>query len=154
MSVRLIRVFPRKTNATPDDENVRFSEPGLFDEADEVRVSVTWTWDKQRGEELAEAWRSLTSNVSIGGPAYDDPGGEFEPGMYLKHGYTITSRGCPNKCWFCQAWKREGNLLRELKINDGHELYDSNILACSDNHIKKVFEMLARQIKGRDLPED
>jgi len=53
----ILRVFPRKTNASPDDENVRFSDPGLFDEADEVRVSVTWTEDKERGEMLAESWR-------------------------------------------------------------------------------------------------
>lgn len=142
--MKLIRVFPRKTNATPDDENVRFSEPGLFDEADEVRVSVTWTWDKHRGEELAEAWRGLTSKVSIGGPAYDDPGGEFEPGMYVKKGYVMTSRGCPNKCWFCSVPKREGNI-RELAIKDGYNVLDSNLLACSEDHIKRVFEMLKRQ---------
>ncbi len=142
--MKLIRVFPRKTNATPDDENVRFSEPGLFDEADEVRVSVTWTWDKQRGEELAEAWRGLTSKVSIGGPAYDDPGGEFEPGMYVKHGYVMTSRGCPNKCWFCSVPKREGGI-RELKIREGFNILDSNLLACSRDHIERVFNMLDRQ---------
>ena len=142
--MKLIRVFPRKTNATPDDENVRFSEPGLFDEADEVRVSVTWTWDKHRGEELAEAWRGLTSKVSIGGPAYDDPGGEFEPGMYVKKGYVMTSRGCPNKCWFCSVPKREGNI-REIEIKDGYNVLDSNLLACSEDHIKRVFEMLKRQ---------
>jgi hypothetical protein len=110
-----------------------------------VYVSVTWTWDKRRGEELAESWRGITSNVTIGGPAYDDPGGEFEPGMYLKHGYTITSRGCPNHCWFCAAWKREGNIARELVIKEGYNVLDSNLLACSEDHIKRVFEMLERQ---------
>lgn len=144
MSGRLIRVFPRKTNATPDDDHVSFAEPGLFDEADEVRVSVTWTWDKNRGEDLAEAWRSVASRVSIGGPAYDDPGGEFEPGLYLKHGYTITSRGCPNNCWFCYVPKREG-IIREIEIKDGYNILDSNLLACSDRHIKAVFDMLSRQ---------
>jgi hypothetical protein len=142
--MKLIRVFPRKTNATPDDENVRFSEPGLFDEADEVRVSVAWTWDKRRGEELAEAWEAIGSKVTIGGPAYDDPGGEFEPGMYVKKGYVMTSRGCPNHCWFCSVPKREG-AIRELKIKDGYNILDSNLLACSENHIKLVFEMLKRQ---------
>jgi hypothetical protein len=142
--MNLIRVFPRKTNATPDDENVRFSEPGLFDEADEVRVSVAWTWDKQRGEELAEAWEAIGSKVTIGGPAYDDPGGEFEPGMYVKKGYVMTSRGCPNHCWFCSVPKREGNI-REISIKDGYNVLDSNLLACSENHIKLVFEMLKRQ---------
>ena len=141
----MIRVFPRRTKATPDDENVRFTEPNLFDEADEVKVSVTWTWDKQRGEELAEAWRSVTSRVSIGGPAYDDPGDEFEPGLYLKYGYIITSRGCPNNCWFCLVPKREGNI-RELEIKNGYNILDSNLLACSEDHIKRVFTMLERQL--------
>ena len=144
MTNNIIRVFPRRTHATPDDDNVRFAEPGLFDEADEVKVSVTWTWDKDRGEELAEEWRAVTSNVSIGGPAYDDPGGEFTPGMYIKRGYVMTSRGCPNNCWFCVVPKREGNI-REIEIKDGYNVLDSNLLACSDTHIKKVFEMLRRQ---------
>lgn len=109
-----------------------------------MRVSVTWTWDKQRGEELAESWRGVTSKVAIGGPAYDDPGGEFEPGMYVKKGYVMTSRGCPNKCWFCVVPKREGNI-RELEIKDGYNVLDSNLLACSEDHIKRVFEMLKRQ---------
>lgn len=142
--MQIIRVFPRKTNATPDDENVRFSEPGLFDEADEIHVSVTWTWDKQRGEELANQWRSVTGRVFIGGPAYDDPGGEFEPGMYVKNGYVMTSRGCPNKCWFCSVPKREGDI-REIKIKEGYNVLDSNLLACSPDHIMNVFKMLKRQ---------
>jgi hypothetical protein len=82
--------------------------------------------------------------VIIGGPAYDDPGGEFEPGMYVKHGYIMTSRGCPNKCWFCSVPKREGGI-RELKIKDGYNVLDSNLLACSPDHIMGVFEMLKRQ---------
>lgn len=35
MNKRIIRVFPRRTNPTPDDELVRVREtPSLFDEAD------------------------------------------------------------------------------------------------------------------------
>ena len=64
--------------------------------------------------------------------------------MYLKNGYVITSRGCPNKCWFCDVWKRDGNI-RELEIKDGWNVLDDNLLACSDQHIKKVFKMLQRQ---------
>lgn len=44
MDKRIIRVFPRRTNATPDDELVRVREtPSLFDEADEVHISVAFT---------------------------------------------------------------------------------------------------------------
>jgi hypothetical protein len=51
MSKQIIRVFPRKTNATPCDENVRIrSFPGLFDQADEVHISVAFTWDRQWAE--------------------------------------------------------------------------------------------------------
>lgn len=144
--MRLIRVFPRKTNATPDDELVRFGVPTLFDEADEVHVSVSWTWDIPRAERLANAWRAVTSNVCVGGPAYNDPGGEFEPGKYLKPGYVITSRGCPNHCWFCSVPGREGTL-RELEIKDGWNILDNNLLACSRPHIDAVFQMLERQPK-------
>jgi hypothetical protein len=65
--------------------------------------------------------------------------------MYLKKGYVITSRGCPNRCWFCSVWKREGDTLRELPITDGYILQDDNLLSCSENHIRDVFAMLARQ---------
>lgn len=141
---KIIRVFPRKTNATPDDENVRFGMPGLFDECDEVHISVTWTEDRAKAERLAHEWKIITSNIKIGGPAYDDPGDEFEPGLYVKRGYVMTSRGCPNHCWFCMVPKREGGV-RELEIKDGYNILDSNLLACSDGHIKNVFSMLARQ---------
>lgn len=75
--------------------------------------------------------------------------GDFTPGVYLKEGYIITSRGCPNRCWFCSVPKREGPL-RELPIADGWNVLDDNLLACSDVHVKAVFEMLAKQ-KRRPL---
>lgn len=142
--MKLIRIFPRRTNATPDDGDVRFSEPGLFDDTDEVHISVTFTHDRKRGEYLYNEWRAVTSNIKIGGPAYDDPGDEFTPGLYVKRGYVMTSRGCPNHCWFCMVPKREGGI-RELTIHDGFNILDSNLLACSDAHINSVFDMLARQ---------
>ena len=144
--MRTIRVFPRRTNASPTDDLARFGLPDMWDEADEVRVSVAFDPDIPRAEKFAKEWEYVTSNVSIGGPAYDDPGGEFIPGMYLKRGYTITSRGCPNKCWFCEAWKNEGTI-RELTIKPGFNIMDNNILACSKTHIEAVFTMLAEQDK-------
>lgn len=144
--MKVLRVFPRKTNATPDDENVIINRmPSLFDEADEIYISVAFTWDIPRAEKLSYMWRSVAP-VYIGGPAFNEVGGQFEPGMYLKEGYTITSRGCNNKCWFCSVWKRE-NGVRELEIKDGYNILDDNLLACSDQHIKSVFEMLKRQKK-------
>jgi hypothetical protein len=139
--VKIIRVFPRKTKATPTDENVRINcGPGLWDEADEVHVSVAFTWDLPRAEWLAKQWAHVAP-VKIGGPATGEKGGEFTPGMYLKHGYVITSRGCPNHCWFCSVPKREGGI-RELPITEGWNVLDDNLLACSDEHITEVLEML------------
>jgi len=141
----MIRVFPRKTNATPDDEKAYFSGPPLWELEDrDVHVSVTFTWDKPKAGYLAKQWGDQGYNVSVGGPAFGDFGGDFVSGRYVKNGFTMTSRGCNNKCWFCYVWKREGSL-RELPIVDGWNVIDSNLLGCSDNHIKEVFKMLKRQ---------
>jgi hypothetical protein len=142
--MKILRVFPRNTNATPNDDNVIINRmPVLYDEADEVHISVAFTWDIPRAEKLAYMWQSVAP-VKIGGPAFNEAGGEFEPGMYLKEGYAITSRGCNNKCWFCSVWKREQGV-RELKIKPGWNVLDDNLLACSYDHIQKVFKMLYKQ---------
>lgn len=146
--MRIARVFPRKTKATPDDALAFFGPPPLLDmpEVDEVHVSATFTYDQEKAEALAYQWEMAGVPVRIGGPAYDDPGGEFVPGMYLKNGYVMTSRGCNNNCWFCMARQREGPL-RELAIQDGWDVLDNNLLQCSEEHIRAVFAMLARQTK-------
>jgi len=84
-------------------------------------------------------------SVRMGGPAFNVPGNDFVPGLFLRRGFTITSRGCPNRCPLCMVPKREGYTLRELPVVDGFNVLDDNLLACSDNHIKSVFEMLKRQ---------
>ena len=122
-------------------------EPPLFQPGTRntpVRVSVTFTWHKQRAEKIAESWSAFYDDVKIGGPAYGDPGGEFTPGRYLKKGCTITSRGCPKRCSWCVVPQHEG-ALRELQIKPGWIVQDNNLLACSENHIRAVFEMLRAQ---------
>lgn len=141
---KIIRVFPRRTNATPDDSDVRINVgPGLFDAADEIHISVSFTWDLKRADELLRLWEH-TAPVKVGGPATGQPSGAFIPGRYIKKGYTITSRGCPNECWFCKVPGREGGI-RELKIKPGNNVLDDNILACSESHIHAVFKMLQKQ---------
>lgn len=147
--MKIMRVFPRRTNATPDDELTCIDSPcnykhGSLPEFSEVHVSILFSDDLPKIQGLIDNWYKVSNKVLVGGPAFGDPGAEFTPGMYVKKGYTITSRGCPNRCWFCDVWKREGNI-RELSIKDGSNILDSNLLACSENHIKKVFEMLNRQ---------
>lgn len=143
----IARVFPRKTSMTPTDSLAYINCPPPLigiPEIDEVHVSVAFSWDMERAEQLAEAWRVVGVPVTMGGPAFNQPGGAFIPGMYVKEGMVITSRGCPNHCWFCAVPKREGGL-RELYIHDGYNVLDDNILACSDQHVSMVFNMLARQ---------
>lgn len=142
----IARVFPRRTAATPTDGLAFTDAPPLLTlpEIDEVHISVAFTYDMPRAEWLAEQWEVCGVPVKMGGPAFNQPGGEFIPGMYLKQGYTITSRGCPNHCWFCAVPKREGGL-HELPIKDGFNVLDDNLLACSDEHIIAVFDMLSRQ---------
>ena len=63
--MRVIRFFPRKTNATPDDDLVRFGPPSLFDEADEVHVSVTFSWDLPLAEKLVRQWSPVARVSTI-----------------------------------------------------------------------------------------
>lgn len=146
MLKRIARVFPRRTKATPDDPMAFTGPPPLLflPELDEVHISVAFTYDVPIAENLAQQWEIVGVPVKIGGPAYNDRAGDFEPGLYLKPGYTITSRGCNNHCWFCMAAKREGPL-RELEVKDGWDILDNNLLQCSEAHIREVFKMLKRQ---------
>ena len=143
--MRIIRVFLQKTSMTPTDKLAVIRRmPGFCDQADEIHISVVFTWDLPMAERLAKEWKHVAP-VKIGGPALNEPGGDFIPGMYLKQGHIITSRGCPNRCWFCSVWKREGGRLRELPIYPGWNILDDNLLACSDDHIRAVFDMAKTQ---------
>jgi hypothetical protein len=140
----IARVFPRRTKATPNDALAFVGGPGLFPPAvDEVHISVTFTWDLREAERLAREWRPIAP-VKIGGPATGMRGEDFRPGMYLRPGYVITSRGCPNRCWYCAAWKRDGQI-RELPIQHGWNVLDDNLLACSRDHIARVLAMLGNE---------
>lgn len=125
---------------------VRIGFPDLFPpDCDEVHISVAFTYDLQHAEMMAECWARLVP-TKLGGPATGMSGESFTPGLYLKRGYVITSRGCPNRCWFCVVPKREGKI-KELPITDGWRVQDNNLLACSRQHVLDVFVMLARQPK-------
>jgi hypothetical protein len=148
--MNIARVFPHKaTKATPDDPFafVNCEPPADLPAIDEVHISVAFTWTRKRAEDLKEAW-STVAPTRIGGPGYSHtPGAAFVPGMYLKQGYGITSRGCPNQCWFCSVWRREPGLV-ELPICECTNILDDNLLACSERHIREVFAMLKRQKRG------
>jgi len=109
-----------------------------------VFVSVTFTWHRKEAERIAASWSNFYDEVKVGGPAYGDPGGEFTPGRFLKNGCTITSRGCPKRCAWCAVPNREAGI-RELQIRPGWIVQDNNLLACSERHVRAVFEMLRAQ---------
>jgi radical SAM superfamily enzyme YgiQ (UPF0313 family) len=129
---------------SPLDKDAYFSYPKLnTPKYDEVHISVTFTWDVEKAKFLADQWK-FYGKVRLGGCAFDDPGNIFVPGMYLKLGVTITSRGCPNNCPFCFVPKREGKI-RELPIMPGNIIQDNNLLATSIKHRRAVFNMLKKQ---------
>lgn len=146
---RLIRVFPRRTKATPDDALAYFDHrrsgrsalPDIFAEADEVHVDCTFTWDRQKAEMLAKAW-SVVAPVKVGGVAYGDRGAEFVPGRYIRDGYIFTSRGCPRACEFCAVRLTKTRL---LPIVPGWNVLDDNLLATPRHHIEAVIAMLKQQ---------
>lgn len=149
----IIRVFPRRTKATPDDAWAFVGIPPLWvtgsamaDAVSEVHVSCTFTWDLPEARRLVDAWQFAMprADVRLGGPALGDRGGEFKPGRYLQHGYVITSRGCPNRCPNCLVPSREG-ALRTITIRDGWDVLDNNLLACPESHIAGVLDMLRIQ---------
>jgi len=146
--MKILRVFPRKTNMTPDDDLVYFGPPGLFrPEVDEVHVSVTFSWDIRKATSLYEDWKIYyPNNIHIGGPAWVDSDftNNFTPGLYVKSGITFTSRGCNFDCQWCLVPKREGSF-REIEIHKGNIIQDNNILLSSKNHLNKVFQMLKNE---------
>ena len=147
MEHKLARVFPRRTNMTPTDSLAFTGLPTLEAMAmdiDEVHISVTFTWDLEKADELYEAWQILGVPVEVGGPAFGDRMGDFTPGMYIKNGGVFTSRGCDKDCWFCSVPKCAHGIIRELPIYDGYNIMDDNVLGTSERHFRAVSEMLRR----------
>lgn len=147
-----LRVFPRRTKYVPAHCHVWIGDAPLggfveqmFPHVTEVHVSCTFSWDVERCKEIAASW-SRYLPTRLGGPAIPATRPEgFTPGMYLRRGYTITSRGCPNRCSHCLVWFREGPLREIEPIPEGWNVFDNNLLACSPGHIERVIEMLSKQ---------
>ena len=126
---------------SPADPDAYFGPPELFMPTyDEVHISVAFTWDIEKAEWLKRQWDHIAP-ARIGGPAVAGEGDGFTPGMYLRPGVTLTSRGCPNRCPWCFVNKP----LQELEVKPGNNIIDNNLLACSRAHLDRVFRMLEGQ---------
>lgn len=144
---RIIRVFPTRTSYTPTDDYAFYGPPELFiPKHDEVHVSCSFTWDKQRAENLAFQWEGRTNKpVKLGGPAFASSAKAFRQGLYLKPNIIFTSRGCNNCCPWCCAPKLEGSLKEYKTIPIGNVIQDNNFLQTSRVHKNNVYEMLKTQ---------
>ena len=139
---------------TPTDPYAFVGDPPLWrPRADEVHVSVAFTWDVDEGYRLRQAWAQHYDVVKIGGPAIDgsDRTGEFVPGRYVGAGVTFTSRGCPCRCPWCLVPEREG-ALRLLEIKPGWIVQDNNLLACPRSHQAEVYAMLRSRRRAVSFP--
>lgn len=149
--MQIIRVFPRRTSFTPTDPLAFIGDPQLWrPAADEVHVSVTFTWDIEEGRRLAGAWSNYYS-VRLGGPAFNSPCDGFEPGQYIAPGVTFTTRGCNNQCPWCLVQEREGRLTEFRNFAPGHTEQSNNLLQASRPHLRRVFEMLKMQRRAVTL---
>jgi hypothetical protein len=151
--MRILRVFPRRTSYTPTDELAVIGLPGLWrPDADEVHVSVTFSWDVPEGYKLLSAWSQFYPVVKIGGPALETRAqSSFTPGMYVKKGITFTSRGCQNFCPWCLVPHREGRLRHIYPVPPGYIINDNNFLQCLPEHRYQVYRMLAQQPKAAEF---
>jgi len=145
--MRIARVFPSRTSMTPID-SLSFSykdDPRdlWFPRYEEVHISCQFTWDIPKAKELVEKWSDGIHKVKLGGVAINGESDKpFVPGMYLKKGITITSRGCPNNCSFCIVRK---GVIEFDDFPEGNIIQDNNILACSDRYWRLVISMLKKQ---------
>lgn len=146
MTQGVIRVFPCRTSMTPTDEYAFVGDPPLFrPEAEQVHVSVAFTWDIPRAETLAAAWGQYYSDVRLGGPALGTACNGFESGLYVREGVTFTSRGCNGNCPWCLVPANEGRLKPLRDIAEGYIIQDNNFLQCPPAHRQRVYAMLSQQ---------
>lgn len=143
--MKIIRVFPRRTSMTPEDDYTFVGDPPMIrPDADIVHVSVTFTWDIKKAERLLQAWSQYYPS-QLGGPALGSNCDGFTPGLYVRDGVTFTSRGCNFQCPWCLVSENEGRLRAIGDFAPGNIIQDNNLLQCNPHHIDRVFAMLGTQ---------
>lgn len=131
---------------TPKDDMAFVGDPPMIrPDADEVHISVSFTWNIEEAGRLAKAWAQYYPIVRIGGPAFGSNCDSFTAGFYIRDGVTFTSRGCNNHCPWCLVPEKEGRLRVIVDFPLGNIIQDNNLLQCDRGHIAKVFAMLRTQ---------
>lgn len=144
--MKILRIFPRRTSYTPEDDLVDIGYPKLWRiKVDEVHISCVFTWDREFCEHLKKEWSQYYPIVRIGGPAYGLNGDKFVPGRYIKKGVVFTSRGCNFDCPWCLVPKMEGTFRTLGDIPLGNVIQDNNVLLANAHHLQKVLSMLKTQ---------
>lgn len=118
-------------------------------------VFVSCIFEKNRAK--AAAWGKI-KNAIVGGTGYD-PTVQLPPEIeaeVIRDNIGFTTRGCPNKCFFCVVPQKEGGIRPVADIYDIWDrkakkitLLDNNILALEDHFLK-----IAAQIKKENLQVD
>lgn len=131
---------------TPLDDYAFVGYPPMIrPEADEVHISVSFTWDLPLGYALYVAWSQYYPEAKIGGPAFPgySEGGSI-PGVYVKPNIVFTSRGCNNHCPWCLVPLNEGGFrpVPFSLVSESVVIQDNNILQHETAHLGKIMNML------------
>ena len=116
--MKIARVFPRITKATPTDELAFTSGPPMFGlDVEEVHISVAFTYDMKQDEWLEMQWRALGLPVKMGVPAFNESGSEFIPGRYLKTRVCHNKPRLPKSMHICRWSKMHGARKRGVQTS-------------------------------------
>jgi len=141
---RLIRVFPRKTRATPDDALAYFGPPDRLAEADEVHVSVAFTYDRAWAEQPRRTMETCRAGQSRRWSRMAIAARTLCQGATSSRATCSPRAVCPRRCWFCSVWKRDSGP-PPLANLDGHNILDDKFAGLPRDHVEAVFAMLRRQ---------
>lgn len=115
-------------------------------------ISVPFTWLLKQARGIC--YRHPNERIVAGGPAvrlmpsFLEDVAEIEtiiPDNPLRRANPEASRatfGCPNACAFCGVRRIEGEFREIADFTPAPVMCDSNILACSDRHLRRVVERL------------
>lgn len=152
-------VKPRFSGALLRQDQIERDEPTWsktfleIEYADDVFLSVVFTWDLPLAYQRAVWYNTLGKRVHAGGPAVTlipeylagvaEMGRKLPGALQLHNPYaTRTSTGCPRGCLFCAVPRIEGDLVELTNWPVNPVVIDNNLLACSQAHFDRVVDRL------------